>query len=235
MKFKEAIELSKNYYENFITRSIYHSNRIEGNTLSFAQTYAIVFNDNSFSLNNLKPREIYEAINLKYALNYCLECIRKNVEINIDVIIRINELINRNINDTSGFRKIKVFIQGADFIPPDPQNVPRLINEELYHYQRSTLSIVEKIANFHIQFEHIHPFEDGNGRTGRLLINYELLKNDLLPIVIPAQKRAEYFEYLANYDVEGMTKMIKDLQAFEQEKMLSYCSNSIAVNKNIEF
>lgn len=64
--------VSKDYFEDFITRSVNTSNRIEGSTLSFVETYAILWNDNSFNLNNVKPRDFYEAVNLKYASNLML-------------------------------------------------------------------------------------------------------------------------------------------------------------------
>ena len=146
---------------------------------------------------------------------------------NASFIIKINEIINKNINDTSGYRKIPVFIRGADFVPPEPALVPRMMQEQLYFYHNSTLPLLMRIAEFHIQFEHIHPFEDGNGRTGRLLINHELIRNNETPIVIPDTRRAEYFEYLANYNISGFANMINELQDLEQEKMNSYFKESI--------
>lgn len=229
--FKEAIKTSQDYYENFITRSVHSSNRIEGSTLSYVETYAIIFNDNSFSLTDIKPREIYEALNLKYALHESLN--QQDNEISPAFIIKLNEFINKNIKDTSGYRKIPVFIRGADFVPPEAKYVPNMIMEQLYLYNNSTLPLLERIANFHIQFEHIHPFEDGNGRTGRLLINHELIRNKELPIVIPENRRTEYFEYLQNYDVKGFAHMIKELQMVEKEKINSYVKE-IAVEKEVD-
>lgn len=231
--FKKTIKESQEYYENFITRSVHSSNKIEGNTLSYAETYAIIFNDNSFSLSDVKPREIYEAINLKYALQESLK--QQDNEINSSLIVKLNEIINKNIKDTSGYRKIPVFIRGADFVPPEAKYVPNMMMEQLYLYNHSTLPLLERIADFHIQFEHIHPFEDGNGRTGRLLINHELIRNNELPIVIPDNKRAEYFEYLQNYDVKGLANMIKELQMIEKEKINSYRKEIVDENMEDDF
>lgn len=232
--FKKAIKNSQEYYENFITRSVHNSNKIEGNTLSYAETYAIIFNDNSFSLSDVKPREIYEAINLKYALQESLKY--QENEINPTLIKKLNEIINKNICNTSGYRKVPVFIRGADFVPPEAKYVPNMIMEQLYFYNHSSLPLAEKIAEFHIHFEHIHPFEDGNGRTGRLLINHELIRNNQMPIVIPSEKRAEYFEYLQNYDVKGLANMIQELQKVEMEKMKTYFKGiaNEYIDKNIE-
>ncbi len=96
------------------------------------------------------------------------------------------------------------------------------MNELLYQYNSSDLDIIDRIANFYILFEHIHPFEDGNGRTGRILINHQLISNNEIPIVIPEDRRIEYFNYLKNYDVDGLSKMIKELQSIEMNKIKEY-------------
>ena len=115
-----------------------------------------------------------------------------------------------------------MFIKGADFVPPNPELVPNKMSELLYQYNNENISLIERISNFHIEFEHIHPFEDGNGRTGRVLINHELIRNNEIPIVIPEERRIEYFEYLQNYDIDGFNKMIKELQEIEINKMKEY-------------
>lgn len=217
-KFQKAIK-NQNYYENFITRSIKCSNAIEGNTLSYAETYSIVFVDDSLLLKNVKPRELYETINLKYALSYSLDHIER---FDSGFIIEIGKQVNKNITEITGYRKVPVFIKGADFVPPKPEFVPSQMSELIYQYENNNLVSIENIANFHIQFEHIHPFEDGNGRTGRILLNHQLLSNDEIPVVIPEDRRTEYFEYLQNYDSTGFTNMIKELQEIELKKMKEY-------------
>ena len=89
----------------------------------------------------------------------------------------------------------------------------------IYNYNHDEQDIFAKIAKYHIDFERIHPFEDGNGRTGRLLINYELLKNDLPPVVIAKEDRVKYFEFLRNNDSTGLAKWIKELSTREEERM----------------
>jgi len=96
------------------------------------------------------------------------------------------------------------------------------MKELIFNYS-AKVDIIEKIATFHINFEHIHPFEDGNGRTGRILINHQLLSNNEVPIVISDDRKIEYFEYLENYDIKGLTNMIKELQKFEINKIKEYC------------
>ena len=89
----------------------------------------------------------------------------------------------------------------------------------IYKYNHDEQDIFEKIAKYHIEFEKIHPFEDGNGRTGRLLLNYELLKNNLPPVVIAKEDRVKYFEFLRNNDITGLAEWIKDLSNKEKERI----------------
>lgn len=235
MKFLDIINFIKNnqaYFEDYITRSTYHSNGIEGSTLSYAETYAILFNDNSFKIS-AEPREFYEAVNHKYALSYVLDHIEE--DLSQSFIKHIAYLINKNIEEIDGYRRTQVFIRGAEHIPP----AANMINQQmmyLIHGYHNTIydSIFEKIANFHIRFEQTHPFPDGNGRTGRLLINYELLKNNLAPVVIPKEERATYFNLLATSDAVGLSKYFEKLSQQEQVRIEQFCEKPSLANKIAE-
>ena len=137
-------------------------------------------------------------------------------------IKRLNEIINRNINDTEGYRTVQVFISGNEHIPPAPEKVPNLMDYFVYNYSHDEQDVFAKIARYHIEFEKIHPFEDGNGRTGRLLINYELLKNNLPPVVISKDDRVKYFEFLRNNDSTGFAQWLRDLSNAEDERMKKF-------------
>lgn len=219
MTILEFILSNEEYLKDIITRSTYHSNAIEGSTLTYAETYAILYNDNSFKIMGKEPREIYEAINHKNALELVFRKLKNNDELDERFIKKINETINKNIKETEGFRSVQVFIQGSEHIPPEPEKIPNLMNYYIYNYNHDEQNIFEKIAKYHIEFEKIHPFEDGNGRTGRLLINYELLKNNLPPIVIGKEDRVKYFEFLRNSDYVGLAKWIEELSKNEEERM----------------
>ena len=210
---------NKNYLEDLITRSTYHSNAIEGSTLTYAETYAILYNDNSFKIEGKEPREIYEAINHKKALELVFKNLQNNEEVDERFIKRLNETINRDIKDTEGYRTVQVFIQGSEHIPQEAEKVPNLMMYYIYNYNHDEQDIFAKTAKYHIDFEKIHPFEDGNGRTGRLLINYELLKNDLPPVVIAKEDRVKYFEFLRNNDSNGLAEWLKELSTGEEERM----------------
>ena len=225
MDILDFILNNEDYLKDLITRSTYHSNAIEGSTLTYAETYAILYNDNSFKIMGKEPREIYEAINHKSALELVFQNIKNSDELDERFIKKINETINKNIKETEGFRSVQVFIQGSEHIPPEPEKVPNLMNYFVYNYNHDEQNIFEKIARYHIEFEKIHPFEDGNGRTGRLLINYELLKNNLPPIVIGKEDRIKYFEYLRNSDYISLAKWIEELSKNEEERMKKFGYN----------
>lgn len=221
MNLVNDIMNNQKYFEDFITRSTYHSNAIEGSTLTYAETYAILFNDNSFKINNKEPREIYEAINHKKAMMLLFDKIQsKNPILDELFIKKINETINSDILSTKGYRQVQVMIRGSEHIPPSPEHVQTLMMYFIDNYNHDVnTDIFYKIANYHIEFESIHPFEDGNGRTGRLLINFELLKNNLPPIVIPKEERTKYFEYLRNKDVIGLSNWLKELSSQEKSRL----------------
>ncbi len=222
MKILDFILNNKNYIEDFVTRSTYHSNGIEGSTLTYAETYAILYNDNSFKIQGKEPREIYEAINHKKALELVFNNLQNNEEFDERFIKKLNETINMDIKDTQSYRTVQVFIQGSEHIPPEPEKVPNLMLYYVYNYNHDKQGIFAKVAKYHIDFEKIHPFEDGNGRTGRLLINYELLKNNFPPVVIEKEDRVKYFEFLRNNDNDGLAIWLKELSIRENDRMKKF-------------
>ena len=225
MKILEFILNNKDYLEDLITRSTYHSNAIEGSTLTYAETYAILYNDNSFKIEGKEPREIYEAINHKSALELIFKNLQNEDSFDERFVKRLNETINRNIKESEGYRSVQVFIQGSEHIPPEPEKVPNLMMYYIYNYIHDEQDVFSKIARYHIEFEKIHPFEDGKGRTGRLLINYELLKNNLPPVVIAKDNRVKYFEFLRNNDNTGFAEWLKELSIREKERMAKFGYN----------
>lgn len=215
------LQNNKQYFEDFITRSTYHTNAIEGNTLTYAETYALLFNDNKFMIDKKTPREIYEAINHKNAMEYVLEKINSDYsDLTLGFIKELGIIINENISDIDGFRTVQVIILGAEHIPPKPEQVPNLMNYFIGNYNNDFgENIFDKVARYHIEYERIHPFQDGNGRTGRLLINYELIKNNIPPAVIDVENRTKYYELLRTKNVKELSKWLEELSNHELERM----------------
>ena len=204
MTILEFILNNNDYLEDLITRSTYHSNAIEGK----------------------EPMEIYEAINHKKALELVFKNLQNDDGFDERFIKKLNETINRDIKDTEGYRTVQVFIRGSEHIPPAPEKIPNLMTYFVYNYNHDEEDIFTKIARYHIEFEKIHPFEDGNGRTGRLLLNYELLKNNIPPVVISKEERVKYFEFLRNNDSTGLAEWLKELSTEEKERIEKFGYNN---------
>lgn len=137
-----------------------------------------------------------------------------SVEPRESLIKAIAEQINKNTNDISGYRRVQVMIRGAEHIPPAPQQVVSLMMELIYAYNldiRGGRDPFEREAEFHIRFERIHPFEDGNGRTGRILLNRGLLLSDVAPAVISVDDRAHYLDLIGHQDVAGLAGLLRRL------------------------
>ena len=158
MGILEFVFSNNEYLQDLITRSTYHSNAIEGSTLTYAETYAILYNDNSFKIEGKEPREIYEAINHKKALELVFSNLKNDNGFDERFIKNLNETINKDIKDTEGYRSVQVFIQGSEHIPPEPEKIPNLMMYFVYNYNHDEQDIFTKIARYHIEFEKIHPF-----------------------------------------------------------------------------
>ncbi len=207
----------RDYFEDFVTRSTYHSNAIEGSTLSYAETYAILWNDNSMEVR-ATARELYEAINHKYALATAMD--DEADQLTEALIKRIAHDVNRNINELDDYRRIGVVIRGAEHLPPAANQVNQLMMQLVYEYNHDDeVNQFLREARFHVRFERIHPFEDGNGRTGRILINRGLMKSGFPPVVIPFDRRAEYMNLLASGDADRLAEMFQGLSEEEQRRM----------------
>ena len=205
------------YFEDYVTRSTYHSNAIEGSTLSFAETYAILWNDNTMKVT-ATARELYEAINHKYALATASE--NMDDPLSERLVKAIARDINRNISGIDGYRHGQVIIRGAEHLPPAANQVNQLMMQLVYEYNHDEGGDpFLREARFHIRFERIHPFEDGNGRTGRILVNRGLMRAGLAPVVIPVEERAAYMDLLARSDYDGLAVMLRRLSEAETERM----------------
>lgn len=186
--------------EEFLTEYTYNSNAIEGNTLTLRETDMVL---RGLTIDKKSLKEHLEVIGHKEAFDYVKQLVSENVEISEKLIRDIHYLVLADKKDDRGvYRRIPVRIMGAEHEPVQPYLIVPKMEELLERYKNSTEDIVTKLARFHIEFEDIHPFIDGNGRTGRLLINLELMKAGYPPIDIKFTDRLNYYEAFDEYHIK---------------------------------
>ena len=209
------------YMEDMLVRMAHHSTAIEGNTLTQAETISILIHN--FIPRDMSEREYYEVKNYRKAFNKLLEADRK---ITTELIKKYNKYIMENLHDLNEkFKTTQNLILGAEFEPTKPYLVPFEIedwcNNLSYRLENAKTNEekVEIIMDQHIKFEKIHPFIDGNGRTGRLLIIHSCLKEDLEPIIIPKEEKGKYINLLASENLKELTKWALQLQEKERDRI----------------
>ncbi|RFA31765.1 cell filamentation protein Fic [Virgibacillus dokdonensis] len=211
MKKSKKYILTDEYLQDVLVRLAHHSSAIEGNTISLADTVSIILHDTI--PGNTSKREYFEIENHREAFRYVIDHVANGVEMSITVIKDIHErLTDRLLVDKGQFKQSENAILGAEFPAASPRETPTLmkqwvdnLNYQLKHAQ-SQKDIISVVGDFHIQFERIHPFSDGNGRTGRMLMNYSLLEKGSPPLIIRAEDKAEYVNILANSDIAKFTQ-----------------------------
>lgn len=184
--------------EHLIVNWTYHSNAIEGNTLTLSETKVAL---EGITIGGKTIKEHLEVINHKEAILYVEDIVRRQEPLSEWQIKSIHRLILKSIDDehAGAYRNENVIISGATHIPSDFVQVKALMEELMQHYDlhwQTNVHAVERASLLHIEFVKIHPFIDGNGRTARLLLNFELMKNGYPPIVIEKEDRAEYYRAL---------------------------------------
>lgn len=195
-----------------IPENVYNSNAIENSTLSLQETERILLEQEV--ARNVALREVYEAKNLATVSEY----IRGKAERDItpEFILLLHRMFMTNVgDDISGrFREGKEYVRVGTHIPPAPEKIPSLIVDLLDTYRDNTdLYPVDRIALFHLQFESIHPFNDGNGRVGRVLINLQLQSLGYPSMMVRDKEKKEYYKAFNTYQINkrktnGMEKVI---------------------------
>lgn len=196
--------------EQFIIENTYNSNAIEGSTLTLGET-ALVLEGVTIDAKPLK--EHLEAVGHRDAFVYVLELVQNKVSISEKIIKDIHSLVLMDrAQDKGVYRKVPVIIAGAAHTPPQPYLIGPQMEELIRQYEAMRdAHVVERAALFHLLFEGIHPFIDGNGRTGRLLINLDLLQSGYLPISVKFTDRTRYYECFAGYYKDGSPQAMQSL------------------------
>lgn len=195
-----------NRYEAFCSLFAYNSTAIEGNTLTLQETSQLLFENRLPSSKSL--REVNEVINHKEAFDFMLKTkkdVSKAFILDLHKII-VKNTLKQELEDQIGkYRTLQVFIRGAEWMPPKPKDVPKEMKTLLlwYSINKKKLHPLIVAAYFHSAFEKIHPFVDGNGRVGRLLLNFILHKVKYPMINIPNSRKHVYYSVLEEAQVTG--------------------------------
>ena len=214
----DTVTLSS-YENDFELRFTHNSTAIEGNTLTLMETKVVL--EDGVSIGGKELREIYEVVNHKKAYEYVKKCIAEKKPLNESVVKDLHAILTENIIVGGIYRNQEVRISGAGFTPPAGNEMYMQIKgfyEDLKY--KMDLNPIEFAAWIHAEFVRIHPFIDGNGRTSRLLMNYQLMIQGFLPVSIDKEIRLDYYNALEQYAVNGDLMPFADFVAELEEKQL---------------
>lgn len=230
LREEKSIKLKGGIYHELQVRMTYNSNHIEGSKLTLDETRMIFETHTLFSDDEIVVDDIVETSNHFRAIDYILEICEE--ELTEEIIKHIHYLLKRNTTSESldwfnvGDYKLKPN-EACGIETAKPKDVPKKIQELLSSYNSKKNITLEDIVDFHYKFETIHPFQDGNGRCGRLIALKECLKNNIVPFIIEDSKKNYYYRGLKNYKEEkgylldtcrdGQNTFMKLLEYFEIE------------------
>jgi len=209
-----------------VAEQVYNSNAIENSTLTLEETEKILL---QIDLDKfISEREIFEAKNLARVVSY-INKRAKEQELILDVILSLHKMLISNIRDdiAGRFRQSGEYVRVGSHIAVNPENIREQIEKMLADYNAlSYENIIKRIAKLHLTFEYIHPFVDGNGRIGRALNNYILIREGFVPINIKFIDRKKYYEAFEEFDkknkTEIMDKIVAKALANSYHKRLAY-------------
>lgn len=207
--------------EEFVVEYTYNSNAIEGNILTLRETDLVL---RGLTIDKKPLKDHMEAVGHKEAFDYVRELVKDNIPLSENIIKKIHFLVLADKKDDRGvYRRVPVHIMGAAHEPVQPYLIQPKMEQLLIDFKNSNEHIVTKLARFHIEFEAIHPFIDGNGRTGRLLVNLELMKAGYPPIDIKYMDRLAYYNAFDEYHVKhNLSAMEKLFAKYINERLDKY-------------
>lgn len=209
--------------EEFMVEFTYNSNAIEGNTLTLKETAMAL---EGMTIDQKPLKDHMEAIGHRDAFLFVQDIATKELPLTDSIIKQIHSLVLIDRPEDKGiFRRIPVRIMGAFIEPVQPYLIEPKITELLLENEKrnSTMNPIERIALFHLEFEGIHPFIDGNGRTGRLILNLDLIRNGYPPINVKFADRKKYYDAFDEFYKNGKAnKMTELIAGYVNERLDDY-------------
>lgn len=211
----------KRLRDEFLVEYTYNSNAIEGNTLTLQETALVL---EGVTIDQKPLKEHLEAVGHKDAFLYVQELVKDKTPFSEAVIKEIHTLVLVDRPEERGiYRRIPVRIMGAYHTPPSPLVVEEQMENLIALHAKQKRHPIEEAALFHLKFEGIHPFTDGNGRTGRLILNLFLMQNGYPPINVKFTDRRRYYEAFDSYYRDGDDAAMTELIAqYVKERLIEY-------------
>lgn len=201
---------NQDIYDQFLLSLTYNSNRIEGSTLSEDETADIIFNNRS--IPNKSLIEQLEVKNHQTALQYLFGYLDGAKKINEDLILKLHSILMNGIKDDAGFyRRHGVRIVGSNVPTANYIKVPALMQDIIRDISKGQKDNIAHASNIHARFEQVHPFSDGNGRIGRLILTAMLLKKSIAPAVIKQEEKNIYYACLRAAQLKFDHSQLEDL------------------------
>ena len=216
-----------------VPESVYNSNAIENSTLTLEETERILLEQ--VLSRNVSVREVFEAKNLARVIEYKRTKVRDS-ELDKDLILRLHQMLIGGIDDAIAgrFRRQGEYVRVGTHIAPAPEHVESMMDHLLIEYSSDLSSyFLDRIARFHLDFETIHPFCDGNGRLGRVIINFQFQQAGLPRTIIRNSDKERYYQAFRDYKDGKKTKTMEGILALalteSLHKRLSYLKGQVII------
>jgi len=225
-------EILENYSMDFDINFTHDSTAMEGNTLTLRETKLLL--EDKISVGSKDLRETYEVTNHGKAWNYVKTLINKGKDLDERIIKEIHRILMEDIMEGGKYRDVAVKITGAMHSPPSPTIAKIELDEFFKTLQNNGFNEIVCSAYTHGEFVRIHPFSDGNGRLSRIIMNYQLVKADFLPITIKTKDKSRYYDVLDEYGINNNLNPFIEMIWELEEEQLDFYLDALKLKTNID-